>query len=77
MRIKELMASYLHYSIRFSYLTNLEITYIMYIIDGVTMKCPHCDSNRMVKAGKAYYSKSSKQRYMCVNCRKITTKPKK
>jgi len=40
------------------------------------MKCPHCGSDKLVKAGKGMVSGYSvAQRYLCKVCRRSTTKP--
>ena len=42
------------------------------------LRCPKCQSNKMVRAGFFYGAKGQrKQKYLCNNCRKITLKPKK
>jgi len=41
------------------------------------MRCPYCNSERLVKAGKSKVPKRDydRQRYLCKECRKHTVNP--
>ena len=40
------------------------------------MKCPNCNSTRLVKSGKVWSGKHKRQRYLCLHCGTNTIKPK-
>lgn len=37
--------------------------------------CPECHSDHVVKAGFGSYKDERRQRYLCMDCRRITIKP--
>jgi len=39
------------------------------------MKCPRCNSDKLIKAGKDYIKSGALQRYHCKNCNMYTIKP--
>lgn len=40
------------------------------------MKCPECNSVRLIKFGKKFSNRRLVQQYQCKDCGRITIKPK-
>lgn len=52
------------------------IVYKMIVVDGKPLRCPECNSTRIVRAGKIWQGRRKKQRYQCLACGRHTIKPR-
>lgn len=45
-------------------------------VNGKKLRCPECNSTRIIKFGKVWQGRKKKQRYQCLACGRTTIKPK-
>lgn len=58
--------------------TSLESKAVMFVVAKKvkgSLKCPFCQSKRLISRGRVKLKAEIKRKYFCANCNKYTTKP--